>query len=195
MSLYYNFCYSIRQDRREGGITAIYSNKFTCTGVDPGSLYSFEYLAFVLNTDPMVINFYRPPRQSSSFAEFSDLLSLLFTSYGRIIINGDLNIHLNNKVDPKAMEFINLLEKLDITQYVTVATRQGNILDLVVSWGLGIENVTVSDVTIPDLYCVFLNFYAALPITTNVRESTVKKWVLDSTAEVRFSQLVNSFDV
>lgn len=40
---------------------------------------------------------------------------------------------------------------------------------------------------------ITLFFDAALPINTNVREITVKKWVLNTTAVAKFSELVNYF--
>lgn len=45
-----------------------------------------------------------------------------------------------------ATEFINLLDSLAFTQHATVPTHQhGNILDLLISRGLHVGNVTVFD--------------------------------------------------
>ena len=119
-------------DKRGDGIATIYSKKFSCTKVDLVKFSSFEYLALVLKTEPavLIITIYRPPRHISLFLpEFSELTALIITTYNRIILNGDFNIHINNTADSKALEFLNLLENLELTQHITEAThQQGNKL-------------------------------------------------------------------
>lgn len=97
-----------------------------------------------------------------------------------------MNIHINSSTDSWAREFVNLLDNLGLTQYVTEATHQlGNTLDLVMSQGINIENVLVSDITVSDHYCVF--FDALLSTPSNKREFTIQKRYLDTTVETKFS--------
>ena len=155
----YSFHHSARQEKRGGGIATIYSKKISCTKVDLGKFSSFEYLALVLSTEPalLTVTIYRPPRHIALFLpEFSELAAYITTKYDSIILNGDFNIHVNNTADPKAMDFLDLLENLEFTQHITEPThQQGNTLDLVVSKGLTIDNVTMSHIPVSDHYCVF----------------------------------------
>ena len=92
-----------------------------------------EYLAIELKTESTVlVVIYRPPRYSPIFIqEFSELMSLCVTRYDKVILNGDLNINLNTKTEPKTVELIHLLDSFDLTQHITNPThRHGNTLDL-----------------------------------------------------------------
>ena len=53
------------------------------------------------------------------------------------------------------MELMNLLDSFELTQHVNDATHQhGNTLDLVITTGLNIDNVSVFELPISD-HCVF----------------------------------------
>ena len=149
---------SVRENKKGGGIAAIFSAQYVCRDIDLGEFRSFEYLALELKAElsVLIITVYRPPKYSSLFLqEFSELISLGITRYDRLILNGDLNIHVNKKNDSKAMELMNLLDSFELTQHVNEATHQhGNTLDLVITTGLNIDNVSVFELPISD-HCVF----------------------------------------
>ncbi len=158
----YNFFHSVRQGKQGGGIAIILSNKYTCTWVSFGDFSSFEYVALTVKMEPTVLllTLYRPPRLWTGFLnQFSELMSLISTSYGRIIVNGDFNIHVN-KTDPKAMHFLHILDSLELTQHVTVSTHNlGNTLDIVISRGIDVTNLIVNDINVSDHYCVFFDVF------------------------------------
>src|SRR4029434_7758203 len=76
-------------------------------------------LAIELKTESVLfVIIYRPPKHSPIFIqEFSELLSLCVTRYDKIVLNGDLNIHVNKKADPRTIELLNLLDSFDLTQH------------------------------------------------------------------------------
>lgn len=94
---------------------------------------SVEYLALEFKADSSlpIITLYLPPRYSSLFMqEFSELNSFAITRSDRLILNGDLNIHINKKNDSKAMELMNLSDSSELTRHVNEATHpHDNILD------------------------------------------------------------------
>lgn len=96
----------------------IYLYVMTLTWTNLHNWPIFEYLALELKAEPpvLIIALYWPPKYSSVFLqEFSELISLGITRYGRFILNGDLNIHINKKNHRKAMELVNLLESFELT--------------------------------------------------------------------------------
>ena len=95
---------------------------------------------------------------ASLINEFSELLSIIHTSYSRILITGDFNLHVDVTSDPISREFLNLLNCLDFKQHVMQLTHnRGHTLDLVITNGLFIGVFSVADLAVSDHYCVFFN--------------------------------------
>ena len=108
---------SVRLNRRGGGSAAIVSTHFVCDDIHLGEFTCFEYLALELKAElsVLIITLYQPPRYSSLFLqELSELISLGITRYERLILNRDLNIHINKKNDSKAVELVNLLDSFGL---------------------------------------------------------------------------------
>ncbi len=164
---------SVRQNRREDGIADIFSTQFVYNDSDLGEFTSFEYFALELKAElsVLIITLYRPPRYSSLFLqEFSELISLGITRYDRLILNGDLNTHINKKNYSKAVELVNLLDSFELTQHVNEATHQhGDILDFVITT----DDASVVKLPISDHHCVF--FDGHLISTKTKREFLVQK--------------------
>ena len=82
---------------------------------------------------------YRPPPSSSNrltwklfLEEFSNLLSNLTCLSGKLILLGDINIHLNDMNDPRTREFCDMLAVNNLTQLIQRETHtHGNTLDVV----------------------------------------------------------------
>ena len=86
---------------------------------------------------------------------------------------------------------MNLLNSFNLIQHVNEATHQhGNTLDLVITTGLDIDNVSVCELPISDHHCVFYN--ANLTLTQTKREILVQKRFLDDRAEAEFSDIMRS---
>ena len=103
----FHFLISTRGGRRGGGTASITKNTFKSKEVSFNSYSSFEFHAFVFSSPPILcITVYRPPHHSTSFiSEFSELLFIIHTSYNRILITGDFNLHIDNTSDPLSREF------------------------------------------------------------------------------------------
>jgi exonuclease III len=86
-------------------------------------------------------NIYRPPPSTAkpvSFSQFLDdfqtLISSVSTSPHEFIITGDFNIHVDDKNDSNALQFMSLLDHANLTQHVSFPThRHSHILDLVIT--------------------------------------------------------------
>lgn len=148
----YIFQHSVRQKRQGGGVVIIYPDFLICKKIDLGEAAFFEYIALDVKAELriLLVTLYRPSAHNPLFIlEFSEIVSSAVIKYDRIIINGDFNFHINNKHDLKALEFLNLIEDLRMTQFVNGSTHNyGNTLDLVIVKGVDIRNVAVSDLTI-----------------------------------------------
>ena len=69
---------------------------------------------------------------------------------------GDFNIHVDNPKDSGTIEFNNILDSYGLTQHVTGPTHKlGHTLDLVITKGLNISNLMVTDVGLSDHSCIF----------------------------------------
>jgi len=95
---------------RSGGISIIYKNYFQATTKDTGIFKSFEHLTgyFSLRHIPLlVIVLYRPGSEGvikTSYMEFAELLSSIVKYNCKVLILGDVNIHLDelNNSDTKS---------------------------------------------------------------------------------------------
>lgn len=62
-----------------------------------------------------------------------------------------MNIHIDNLSSPLAVEFLNVLDCLNLTQYVDAPTHtRGRTLDLVISDSPSIKNLLVYDLGVSD---------------------------------------------
>lgn len=127
----------------------------------------------------------------SFISEFSEFLSTIHTSYNRILVTGDFNIHVDNTSDPLAREFLNLLNCMDFTQHVTQPTHnRGHALDLVITYGLSTSVSSVVDLAVSDHFCVFFNFASFNHQEAPVR--MVRKRYITSEAEANFTEILQS---
>src|SRR5260221_9659789 len=91
-----------------------------------------------------------------------------------ILITGDFNIHIDQKLDPHTISFNTLLATVDLSQHVTFKTHiAGHTLDLLVTRSDSTLATSV-DWTIPflsDHYAII----ASLSIPTTARPPLIKK--------------------
>jgi len=101
---------------------------------------------------------YRPPGPVASFlSEFSDFLSSII-KLNRVIIVGDFNIHVDDDTCKNASEFVYITESFNFTQHVSGPTHsKGHTLDLVLSYGVNINNVCIEDVFVSDHNCILFD--------------------------------------
>ena len=143
----YQFLDVQRTGRTGGGTGIICKQELSVKALDTGSNNTFEYIIRNFNslTNGSVHNYviviYRPPYSAAyptsvnTFCEeFSDYISGILAKQTSVIITGDFNIHVNDRHDADKLAFDELLDCLNLQQYVTCPTHQsGNTLDLLLN--------------------------------------------------------------
>ena len=80
-----------------------------------------------------IIGVYRPPQNVINFNSFLDICEAIKLQFKNCVILGDFNIHINDDNNLYAIEFLDLLDVLNMEQIVKSAThKKGNILDLII---------------------------------------------------------------
>lgn len=129
-----------------------------------GVFSSFEYVSFKmeLKQSPSILYvvIYKPPQHRQSFIDdFTRMLSIVCTDVDGLVITGDFNVHVDNVCDRNAKELSAVLETFGLTQHVCEPThsRAQHTLDLLITKGVNISNVSVVDVALSDHFCVFFD--------------------------------------
>ncbi|MPV02308.1 hypothetical protein FVA96_24225, partial [Escherichia coli] len=157
---------------------------------------SFEYLCVVLKGSPRVLLLiiYRPPKYSAHFFDdFTELLSSISTDFDCLVITGDFNFHTDDLNDKGAKELLTILDTFELSQHVKEATHcKGHTLDLIITKGLIVSDVFVTDPSLSDHFCVFFNI-SFIPDTSHTSKSnTVKKRYINEHTNVLFKNVISS---
>ena len=183
----FSFISETRMHKKGGGVSILFNELLKCKQMFYGSFTSFEYVALQVNSSSRAIflNIYRPPKYCTYFFDdLVELLSLICTDFDCVLIVGDFNIHVDKPEDRWTKELCCVLDNFGLTQHVTQPTHnRGHILDLVISKGLNISKVLVSDVALSDHYCVF--FESDISVHTNVQTQVVsKRYITENTGDI-----------
>ena len=133
-----------RVGRKGGGIALLLNETINARKVDRVERRSFEFGEWILkygSSKLRVIVIYCPPYSaarpvtSSVFLdEFSVYLESVVMSPEPLLINGDLNIHVNVSRDPDGSRFLELLTSMGLEQHVDKPTHiSGHTLDLIIT--------------------------------------------------------------
>lgn len=100
----------------------------------------------------MVALIHRPPNSTTDFIdEFAELLSEPVTKYDRLLIIGDLNIHVCCGTDSLSKEFLNLMESFDLSQWMDGPSHvHGHTLDLILTHGICVSDTTICELNFSD---------------------------------------------
>ena len=174
----------VRTHKKGGGIATFFRDIFNCKQTSFGEFLSFEYLSVIFKCSPriLLIILYRPPQYSAIFFnELAELLSIVTTEFDVLIIAGDFNIHVDNSEDNRTKELSVLLDVFGLQQHVKHPTHnRGHILDLIITKGLNIFNVTVTDIALSDHFCIFFDMSTS-PVIQNISETTTKRHINEKT--------------
>lgn len=150
-----------RTTGRGGGIATILKSCLHCKPLSM-AFTSFELSCFELGARNPVLCavIYRPPKHNQDFIkDFSDFIAVIRTNYDRILIVGDFNVHVCCPSKAMVKEFLDLIDGFNLIQHVAGSTQiHGHLLDLVLSYGLPIDNVLVSDAIFSDHCPVMFDF-------------------------------------
>lgn len=186
-----------RMGKRGGGVAAVLRKRLTYKQLSTDFYSSFEILLFELgNPRPTLVGvIYRPPKYNKDFIQdFSTFLARIIPSYDQILIVGDFNIHVCCPHNQLAKDFLNLIDSFSLIQHVLDPTRvQGHTLDLVLSFGLPIFNLEISDAIFSDhcplVFNILLSHCHLKPTSSTRRYRVFKPTEQFSTA---FERLSNS---
>ena len=135
-----------------GGVAAIFNSSLIISPRAKSNYKSFESLVLNLShpswksLQPLLfVTVYRPPGSYTLFlTEFSEFLSSLVLDSNMIILNGDLNIHVDVGTNSLGSAFSSLIDSIGFSQCVDKPTHIFNhTLDLVLVYGVEIEHLTV----------------------------------------------------
>jgi len=129
---------------RGGGVALLFRKPFTLLSTHSYKFASFETISATVKFSSCalhVVSVYRPPNTSTYakpfsvfLSEFSAMLSSLTATKSDFVITGDLNIHVDQPLDPMTQQFNSLLSSCNATQHVSIATHSDNhTLDLVIT--------------------------------------------------------------
>jgi len=107
----------------------------------------------ILLANPVTVALlYRPPKHNSEFInEFAAFLGDIVIAHDKILLIGDFNIHVCCTTLTLSREFLNLIESFDLVQWVTGPThQQGHTLDLILTHGLSVSDITISNANFSD---------------------------------------------
>lgn len=149
-----SFLNSPRLTGRDGGLATVFKDSYLCRSLSTGTHSCLDVLLFQLSlVNPVFFAvIYRPPNVNKEFLnEFAPFMSEIVTSYDRILILGDFNIHACCDSKPLSKDFLRLLDSFDFVQWVSGPTHaQGHTLDLILSRGVSVLDIKIEDAGISD---------------------------------------------
>ncbi len=161
----YNLKHEPRNDRQGGGVAIIYREGIKCEGRPSIQPTTFEHMVYKFTSHVKSMTLavlYRPTHSEKNnkpmslfFDELTDLLENLSTSVDELLVVGDFNIHVDNKLNRDAIHLLDLLDSFNLIQHVNEPThKDGHTLDLIITRpGNFITNLTV-DSLISDHFSV-----------------------------------------
>ena len=141
----YVFSYVPRETGSGGGVGIVFKHSLKVKKLKTKpSFKSFELMQLLLHNNSVttrIVIIYRPlPSSANGFTvdlfldEFATLLELLASSSGKLLIMGDLNIHVNDATDTTALKFLDLLDLFNLMQHISMPThKNSNTLDLIIT--------------------------------------------------------------
>ena len=135
-----------------------------------------EYIVVVGNNKVKVAIIYRTPYSekhpvtvATFLSEFAEYLESIVLSSERLLIVGDMNIHVDVPDDADAIKCLDLLECMGLTQHaITPTHRCGHTLDLIITRdqdGL-VQTSPISDSFLSDHCTVLSELTLRMPATT-----------------------------
>ena len=138
----------------------------------------------------LFVTVYRPPGAYTLFlTEFPEFLSSLVLASNKIILNGDLNVHVDVETDCLGRAFGSLIDSFGFSQCVDKPTHIGNhTLDLVLVYGIEIDHLVVfpHDRKLSDHYLITFEFTLMdyPPLDTNVLGRSLSDKAINTFKEI-----------
>ena len=141
----YKFIGHNRIGRRGGGTGLMFRDSLGVKKVAGGEFESFEFSEWLITGNfskkVRLVIIYRPPYSedhpvtvATFCVEFAKYMESILLSKEPLVIVGDINIHVDDKENSDALNFLDLLQSLGLQQHVTDPTHiHGHILDLIIT--------------------------------------------------------------
>jgi len=194
-----SFISTPRSTGRGGGIAMIFKNNFKIRTLPVGTYSTFEIQCVKVEsiTTPLVCALvYRPPKPNKDFIkEFSDFLSDCITSYDRLLILGDFNIHVCCPDKPLVKDFCHVMDSFGLVQHINQPTHiLGHTLDLILSHGFSVVNVHIEEASFSDHKPIVFNVNLPNPLSVAKTPGRFSRFINSLTAS-HFSECFLSNDV
>lgn len=151
-----------RTTGREGGVAVVFKDNMDIKQVSSVSYSSFKLCAFEFGHFGRFLCavIYRPPKYNCDFiTDISDFLANATVKYNKLLVVGDLNVHVCCPDKPMAKDFLDVIDSFNLIQHVTVPTQEhGHTLDLVLSSGFMVDNLEIGDTVFSDHCPVVFDF-------------------------------------
>ena len=125
----YKIAHYFRPGMSGGGAAIVYKHHLKVVKVVPKHAKSFESVSAKVKLHDNSWRFcccvYRTGPVGSFISDFDEFLSDAFTHYDRLLICGDINIHLDNEQLSDTKKFIDLIESYRMFQLVDRPTHKG----------------------------------------------------------------------
>ncbi|KAJ3600778.1 hypothetical protein NHX12_031753 [Muraenolepis orangiensis] len=179
----FTFYHRSRDGRRGGGVGIQLRTSYRGEQIWFSNITTFEYVAVVLENDEwevpvLLVNVYFPPGYSRGefhnfLSGFEMLLRHINGVYDHVIFTGDFNIHVDQGMQSKTIEFYFLLKQYGLEQHVNKKTHnKGHTLDLVFTRNVDVSDLIVFDPHISDHYIVI---FMSIPVAPNKKRKSLKK--------------------
>jgi exonuclease III len=154
----YKLLENSRLNHRGGGDALVFRNNISAKKIEVISRESFEVGEHVLTSNSWQVRLavvYRPPSScvNTFLNDFATYVESLIMCLEPILITGHFNFHVDNSMDLHASAFLDLLDYLNIEQYVHSVTQVTcHTLDLIITLKMHniIECLPVSDFFLSD---------------------------------------------
>ena len=150
----YKISHNFRPDFGGGGVAVVHKHCLKLVKIFPKHAKTFESVSVKLkfhdNSWLFCCCIYRTGPTGTFISDFDDFLSDIFVHYDRILICGDINIHLDNQQSSDTKKFIDVIESYGLNQLVEGSTHKaGHTLDVVIS-----SHQVVSDNNVRVIYTI-----------------------------------------
>ena len=141
-----------RPKKQGGGLATIYRKSFDTKAVNVDlKPKSFEFGIDSVNHGKFVLlSVYRPPaskHRTTFLQEIDGLLAVVTNKYSRILLCGDINLHMENRSDRFSSQFLDLLADYGFEYHINgqATHEKGGSLDIVCSLGLKCVDFQIVD--------------------------------------------------
>ncbi|KAJ0033693.1 hypothetical protein NQD34_000800 [Periophthalmus magnuspinnatus] len=191
-----SFFSSPRASGRGGGVATVFKDNFKCKLLHFSNYSSFEMQLFTIELARPVLCavIYCPPKYNKDFIQdFSEFLADVVPKYEHILVCGDFNIHVCCPSDQFANDFRRLLTSFDLIQSVDGPTHNaGHTLDLILSHGLSVSLVEISETVLSDHLPIIFNFLAPPPLSKPPVPASCRRIITSFTVEEFTAAFIDS---